>query len=80
MEGEDIFACVGLWRTSDEWGDVYPMVMTDVGGAAAEVHVRMPVLLAGGRLGEVDGLEGGKAQGFGVGFEGEVRVERTGQE
>ena len=29
-------------------GDVYSMVMTDADGAAAEVHDRMPVLLAAG--------------------------------
>ena len=42
----EIIAVAGLWRTSDEWGDVYSMVMTDATGLAAECHDRMPVLLA----------------------------------
>lgn len=41
----ELFACAALWRESDEWGASYSMVMTDAGGAAAEVHSRMPVLL-----------------------------------
>ncbi|OGS53481.1 MAG: hypothetical protein A3J40_05245, partial [Erythrobacter sp. RIFCSPHIGHO2_12_FULL_63_10] len=43
---DEIFACAGLWRASDEWGQCYSMVMTDATGAAAEVHTRMPVILA----------------------------------
>ena len=42
----EIFAVAGIWRNSDEWGAVYSMVITDTAGAAAEVHKRMPVLLA----------------------------------
>ena len=41
----ELFAVAGVWRTSEEWGDVYAMVMTDACGAAAECHTRMPVLL-----------------------------------
>jgi putative SOS response-associated peptidase YedK len=42
-----LFAAAGVWRVSDEWGACYAMVMTDsAGSAAAEVHTRMPVLLA----------------------------------
>jgi putative SOS response-associated peptidase YedK len=42
-----LFAAAGVWRPSDEWGDCYSMVMTDSAGTdAAEVHERMPVLLA----------------------------------
>ena len=44
--GVDLFAVAGIWRTSDEWGDCYSMVMTDAAGDAAQVHSRMPVLLA----------------------------------
>jgi putative SOS response-associated peptidase YedK len=40
-----IFACAGIWRGSEEWGDCYSMVMTDACGAAAECHTRMPVVL-----------------------------------
>jgi putative SOS response-associated peptidase YedK len=43
----ELFAAAGVWRTSDEWGDCYAMVMTDSAGTDAEhVHERMPVLLA----------------------------------
>jgi putative SOS response-associated peptidase YedK len=42
-----LFAVAGVWRVSDEWGACYAMVMTEsAGSAAAEVHARMPVLLA----------------------------------
>lgn len=46
VPGADQFSCAGIWRSSDEWGDVYSMVMTEAAGVAAEVHSRMPVLLA----------------------------------
>lgn len=49
LPGADLFAAAGVWRPSDEWGDCYSMVMTDSAGTrAAEVHERMPVLLAPG--------------------------------
>ena len=42
-----LFAAAGVWRQSDEWGACYSIVMTGSAGcAAAEVHERMPVLLA----------------------------------
>ena len=42
-----LFAAAGVWRTSQEWGDCYYLVMTDSAGTdAASVHERMPVLLA----------------------------------
>lgn len=41
-----LFAAAGVWRNSDEWGEVYSMVMTEAAGLAAQVHTRMPVLLA----------------------------------
>lgn len=42
-----MFAAAGVWRHTDEWGAAYAMVMTDsAGSAAAEVHSRMPVLIA----------------------------------
>ena len=46
LPNAEVFACAGLWRSSDEWGDCYSMVMTDAAGAAAQVHTRMPVILA----------------------------------
>jgi len=41
----ELIAVAGIWRSSDEWGDAYSMVMTDSAGVAAECHDRMPVLL-----------------------------------
>lgn len=41
----EAFAVGGIWRTSEEWGDCYSMVMTDAAGDAAQVHNRMPVIL-----------------------------------
>ncbi|MCP5397354.1 MAG: SOS response-associated peptidase family protein [Sphingomonadaceae bacterium] len=46
VPGVELFAAAGVWRPTDEWGDAYSMVMTDAAGRAAEVHTRMPVLLA----------------------------------
>lgn len=42
----ELFACAGIWRDSDEWGPCYSMIMTDAAGDAAQVHDRMPVILA----------------------------------
>jgi putative SOS response-associated peptidase YedK len=42
-----LFAAAGVWWQSEEWGACYSMVMIDsAGSAAADVHSRMPVLLA----------------------------------
>lgn len=40
-----IFSAAALWRSSEEWGDVYSMVITDAAGPASGVHSRMPVFL-----------------------------------
>ncbi|MGQ7828705.1 SOS response-associated peptidase [Altererythrobacter sp. Z27] len=46
LPDSELFACAGIWRRSDEWGDCYSMVMTDAAGAARETHTRMPVIVA----------------------------------
>ena len=46
MPDPPVFACAGIWRDSAEWGPVYSMVMTDPAESTAEVHDRMPVILA----------------------------------
>ncbi|MFN4020550.1 MAG: SOS response-associated peptidase [Erythrobacter sp.] len=47
LPGTSVFAAAGVWRQSDEWDACYAMVMTDSAGTdAADVHERMPVLLA----------------------------------
>ncbi len=45
LPDSELFACAGVWRSSDEWGKCFSMVMTDSAGPAAEVHSRMPVVL-----------------------------------
>jgi putative SOS response-associated peptidase YedK len=42
----EVMAIAGLWRPTAEWGDCYAMVMVDSSPAMAEVHDRMPVILA----------------------------------
>lgn len=51
LKDQTVFSWGGLWRKSDEWGDVYSGVMTDSNEAIRPVHDRMPVLL---RAGEYD--------------------------
>ena len=46
IHGEDPFAVAGLWRPTAEWGDAYSMVMVDGCEQMADVHDRMPVVLA----------------------------------
>lgn len=45
LHGSDLFGVAGIWRRSDEWGDVYSMVMVDGCEQMADVHDRMPVIL-----------------------------------
>lgn len=42
----EVMAVAGLWRPTAEWGDCYAMVMSDSCADMAEVHDRMPVILA----------------------------------
>ncbi len=46
MPGGGMFTAAGIWRSSAEWGDVYSMVMTQCVQRYADVHDRMPVLIA----------------------------------
>jgi putative SOS response-associated peptidase YedK len=46
LAGEEVFAVAGLWRPTEEWGQAYSMVMVDGCPQMAEVHDRMPVVLA----------------------------------
>ena len=45
LHGSELFAVAGIWRWSEEWGDVYSMVMVDGCPQMSEVHDRMPVIL-----------------------------------
>lgn len=75
----DVFAAAGIWRASEEWGDVYSMVMTDSCGAAAECHDRMPVLVAERDWSAWMGGSAAEAKALCVPYEGPVAVERTGE-
>ena len=46
LPGGEPFAVAGLWRASAEWGEVYALVMAESSPQMAEVHDRMPVILA----------------------------------
>jgi putative SOS response-associated peptidase YedK len=47
LPGGEPFAVAGLWRPTAEWGEAYSMVMVDGSPLMAEVHDRMPLILAG---------------------------------
>jgi putative SOS response-associated peptidase YedK len=45
LPDQPVFAWGGLWKSSEEWGDVYSAVMTEACPYVAPVHDRMPVIL-----------------------------------
>lgn len=79
LPDSEVFAAAGIWRGSDEWGDVYSMVMTDSCGAAAECHDRMPVLLTAQDYDAWLGGTAAEAKALCVPYAGPVAVERTGE-
>lgn len=46
LADDDLFAIAGVWRPTAEWGDAYSMVMVDGCLQMADVHDRMPTILA----------------------------------
>lgn len=58
----ELFAIAGIWRWSEEWGEVYSMVMVDSCDQMTEVHDRMPVLLKPDEYGQW--AEGSPAEAF----------------
>jgi len=46
LRNDPLFACAGVWKKSEEWGDCYSMIMTESSGDVSEVHNRMPVILS----------------------------------
>lgn len=56
LPDDEVFAVAGLWRDTAEWGLAYSMVMTEACTHVADVHDRMPVILA--RETWVDWLDG----------------------
>src|SRR3546814_300273 len=76
---DEIFACAGLWRSSAEWGQCYSMVLTDAAGTAAQVHTRMPVILAReDHKAWIDG-DAAMARNLCRPWEGEIAIERSAQ-
>ena len=73
----ELIAVAGIWRSSEEWGDVYSMVMTDSAGVAADCHDRMPVLLdRDDWAGWTDGSSE-EARALCVPWTGALAIERT---
>ena len=79
LPDSDLFACAGIWCTSDEWGDCYSMVMTDAAGAAADVHTRMPVILARGSYEAWTEGSPEDARALCVPWNSEINLDRTDQ-
>lgn len=77
LPDSELFACAGVWRTSNEWGDCYSMVMTDAGGAAAEVHTRMPVILGREDYGTWVSGEPDAARALCQPWQGDILLDRT---
>jgi len=46
LPGADVFAVAGLWRRSEEWGEVFTVVMVNGHPQMADVHDRMPLILS----------------------------------
>lgn len=75
----ELFACAGIWRDSEEWGRCYSMIMTDAVGLAAEVHDRMPVLLAKTDFSRWANGTMDDARGLIESWDGSITIERTDQ-
>ena len=75
----DAFAVAGIWRSSDEWGDCYSMIMTDAAGEAAEIHDRMPVILEGETRETWQKGTQEDARALCIGYTGDVVIEKTEQ-
>ena len=77
LPGQDLFAVAGLWRWSEEWGEVYTIVMVDGHPQMAEVHDRMPLVLS--RPAQKYLLEGTPEDALALcrTWEDELTVERT---
>lgn len=80
LPDNDLFACAGVWRESDEFGLAYSMVMTDSAGSAAEdVHNRMPVLLSPENYEAWVSASPEEAKSLCVPWSGEIAIDRTDQ-
>ncbi|WP_427964915.1 SOS response-associated peptidase [Altererythrobacter sp.] len=78
LPGRELFAFAGVWRDSDEWGACYSIVITEAAGAAAEVHTRMPVVLAQSDYRRwIEGTPS-EASSLCHPWEGDIAIDRTG--
>ncbi len=72
-----LFACAGIWRGSDEWGNCYSMILTDAAGMAAQVHTRMPVIIAPQDYAVWTRGNSNEARALCRPWEGAIELERT---
>lgn len=79
LPDSDAFAAAGIWRTSEEWGDVYSMVMTDSCGDVVECHDRMPVILHAGDYAVWTSGAPSEAKALCRPYDGPVALDRTAQ-
>mgnify|MGYP000703429229 CR=1 FL=1 len=77
LAGDEVFAVAGIWRPTEEWGQAYSMVMVGACAQMADVHDRMPVVLA--RSDWEQWLAGTPAEAFALcqTCSSELEVERT---
>ncbi|KPL68126.1 hypothetical protein SZ64_08340 [Erythrobacter sp. SG61-1L] len=75
----EMCTAAGLWRPSDEWGDVYSMVIVDAGPGVAGVHTRMPALIR--PVDRAAFLGGTAREAFDLcrPYDGELLIDRTAQ-
>ncbi|MEL7706508.1 SOS response-associated peptidase family protein [Citromicrobium bathyomarinum] len=75
----EAFAVAAIWRTSDEWGDCYSMVMVDAAGDAASVHDRMPVVLTPDQYDVWERGSPEEAHSICLPWKGPLQIDRTDQ-
>lgn len=72
-----LFATAGIWRSTDEWGEAFSMIMTDANDQVAPVHNRMPVILPREVWGQWLGGTPQEAFQLCVPYAGALSVDRT---
>ena len=73
----DLSAVAGIWRSSNEWGECYSMVINDAAGDGAQAHDRMPVLLSSSHFSQWTEGTTDEALGLYHAWTGELELERT---
>ncbi|WP_260925417.1 SOS response-associated peptidase [Novosphingobium sp. 9] len=79
LPDQELFAVGGLWRPTHEWGEAYSMVMVDGCEQMADVHDRMPTIIA--KADWQQWMEGKPEEAFALcrTWEGRLDVDRTDQ-